>query len=348
MTGPLQNPAMPGNTTLAVFALTCLLAGPVQALDSDRDDVTAFIGEMTERHGFDRTDLAGVLARVESKSSIIEAMSRPAEKTLTWAEYRALFLTPRRISKGVATSREQSAALDRAATRGVPAQVLLAIVGVETLYGEITGRYRVIDALSTLAFDYPPRSKFFRSELEQYLLMTREESVDPLMPLGSYAGAMGIPQFMPSSFRAYAVDGNDDGKRDLWRSWDDVFSSVANYLRQHGWRTGEPAMVSADVSRANLAGLDFSGLDLSETVQSLHDRGIRFDTFLPPDAPAKLIELTGPAGPEYRVAFTNFYAITRYNRSQLYASAVNDLASAIADAARAQPRAFESVSSVGE
>ena len=339
---------MPRNTTPAVFALTCLLAGPVQALDSGRDEVTAFIGEMTEQHGFDHNDLAGLFARVESKSSIIEAISRPAEKTLTWAEYRALFLTPRRISRGVATSREQSAALDRAATLGVPAQVLLAIVGVETLYGEITGRYRVIDALSTLAFDYPPRSKFFRSELEQFLLMTREESVDPLAPQGSYAGAMGIPQFMPSSFRAYAVDGNGDGRRDLWRSWDDVFSSVANYLVKHGWRTGEPAMVNADVNGANLAGLDFTGLALGETVQSLRDRGVRFDTFLPPDAPAKLVELSGSAGPEYRVAFTNFYAITRYNRSQLYASAVNDLASAIADAARPQPRPFDSVSSVGD
>jgi membrane-bound lytic murein transglycosylase B len=341
--------AMPRNATLAVLALTCLLpAGRASALDSARADVSAFIGEMAERHGFDGAALSGVFAQVESKPSIIEAMTRPAEKTLTWAEYRARFLTPRRISMGVATSREQAAALQHAAALGVPAQVLLAIVGVETFYGEITGRNRVIDALSTLAFDYPPRSPFFRSELEQFLLMSREESLDPLAPQGSYAGAMGIPQFMPSSFRAYARDGDGDGRRDLWGSWDDVFASVANYLKEHGWRAGEPAMVPANVDGADLSGIDFADLSLSETVQSLRDRGIGFDTYLPPDAPAKLVQLTGAAGPEYRVAFTNFYAITRYNRSQLYASAVNDLASAIAEAARPQPRPFESVSSIAE
>jgi len=224
--------------------------------------------------------------------------------------------------------------------------VLLAIVGVETFYGQITGKHRVIDALSTLAFDYPPRSPFFRRELEQFLLMAREESLDPLAPLGSYAGAMGIPQFMPSSFRAYAVDGDGNGHRDLWASWGDVLSSVANYLKRHGWRAGEPAMVPADASAADLTGLDFSDLALNETVQSLRARGVTFDTFLPPEAPAKLVRLSGASGPEYRVAFTNFYVITRYNRSQLYASAVNDLAEAIAAAARPQP--FQSVSSLGE
>ncbi len=340
---------MPRIATLAVLALPCLLlAGQASALDSARADVSAFIGEMAEQHDFDGAELSGVFAQVETKPAIIEAMTRPAEKTLTWAEYRARFLTPRRISMGVATSREQAAALQHAAALGVPAQVLLAIVGVETFYGEITGRNRVIDALSTLAFDYPPRSPFFRRELEQFLLMSREESIDPLVPLGSYAGAMGIPQFMPSSFRAYARDGNGDGHRDLWRSWDDVFASVANYLKEHGWRAGEPAMVPADVDGADLSGIDFAELSLSETVQSLHDRGIRFDTYLPSDAPAKLVQLTGAAGPEYRVAFTNFYAITRYNRSQLYASAVNDLASAIAEAARPASRPFESISSIGE
>jgi len=145
---------------------------------------------------------------------------------------------------------------------------------------------------------------------------------------------MGIPQFMPSSFRAYAVDGDADGRRDLWGNWGDVFSSVANYLKVHGWRPGEPVMVPADASRANLAGLEFGKLALTETAQSLRNRGVAFDADLPPDAPAVLIELAGSAGPEYRVGFTNFYAITRYNRSQLYASAVNDLAEAIAATTR--------------
>jgi len=319
---------------IAMAACTALVATPAAALDERREDVTAFIRDMADRHGFEAAVLAGVFSQVESRPSIITAISRPAEKTMPWHEYRARFLTERRIALGVETSRQQSESLRKAADIGVPAQVLLAIVGVETFFGEITGKHRVIDALATLAFDYPPRSPYFRGELEQFLLMTREESLDPLAPLGSYAGAMGIPQFMPTSFRAFALDGDGDGHRDLWGNWGDVFSSVANYLKLHGWRLGEPVMVTADVSRANLAGLEFGKLALTETVQSLRDRGIGFDTYLPPEAPAVLIELAGRDGPEYRVGFTNFYAITRYNRSQLYASAVNDLAEAIAAAAR--------------
>jgi lytic murein transglycosylase B len=232
--------------------------------------------------------------------------------------------------RGREVARDQAAALDKAAAAsGVPTSILLGIVGVETFYGEITGRFRVIDALSTLAFDYEPRAKYFRGELEQYLLMTREEELDPLDPLGSYAGAMGIPQFMPTSFRAYAVDGGGDGHRDLWGDWSDVFASVGNYLKVHGWHSGEPVMVAVDVTGADLNGLETQKLDLSTTVGALRARGIKFDCGLPDDAAAVLIELEGATGPEYRVGFANFYAITRYNRSALYASAVNDLAEAV-------------------
>lgn len=321
-------------------AIACLAGLPVAstaALDAQREDVTAFIDSMAEKHGFDTATLGGLFTQVESRPPIIAAISRPAERTMPWHEYRARFITEKRIARGLETARAQSEALQKAAAAGVPAQVLLAIVGVETFFGEITGKYRVIDALATLAFDYPPRSPFFRGELEQFLLMAREESLDPLAPLGSYAGAMGIPQFMPTSFRAYAVDGNGDGRRDLWGEWSDVFASVANYLAVHGWRAGEPVMLPADVSGADLAGLEFGKLALTETVQSLRAHGIRFDTSLPPDSPAVLIELAGPAGPEYRVGFTNFYAITRYNRSQLYASAVNDLAEALGVSAGRPP-----------
>jgi membrane-bound lytic murein transglycosylase B len=317
-------------SVLSVFVALPLLVRAAPSLDVTRDEVSGFVAQMAERHGFDRTALETVFAQVEPKSSIVEAMSRPAEKRLTWTEYRALFITDRRISRGVEIRRQQPDALRRAAVEGVPAPVLLAIVGVETSYGENTGRHRVIDALSTLAFDYPPRSEFFREELEQYLLMTREESLDPLQPRGSYAGAMGIPQFMPSSFREYAVDGDGDGRRDLWDSWSDVLASVANYLRTHGWRVGEPIMAGADVSGANLEGLSSDRLALTETVGSLRNRGVRFATDLPPEAPAVLVSLAGADGPQFRVGFSNYYAITRYNRSALYASAVNDLAEAIA------------------
>ncbi len=324
---------------ILLLALWTAIAAPALALDASRDDVRAFVGEMAGRHGFAAEELGRVLEQAESRPSIIALMTRPAEKALPWHEYRARFLTERRITRGVETGRLQSGALERAAERGVPASVLLSIVGVETSYGEITGKHRVVDALATLAFDFPPRSSFFRGELEQFLLVTREESLDPLGPQGSYAGAMGIPQFMPSSFRAYAVDGDGDGRRDLWASWADVFASVANYLRAHGWRSDEPVMARADVAEADLAGLEFGRVDLTETVGSLKARGVRFDTVLPADAPAVLLQFAGRDGPEHRVGFTNFYAITRYNRSQLYASAVSDLADAIAAASVAAPAA---------
>jgi membrane-bound lytic murein transglycosylase B len=322
---------------LLLLALFYLLAAPARALDAGREDVRAFIGEMAEKHGFVAEELHRVFGQVEARPSIVALMTRPAEKALPWHEYRARFLTERRISRGVQVAGLQADALARAAELGVPVPVLLSIVGVETFYGENTGRHRVIDALATLAFDYPPRSPFFRSELENFLVMSREESLDPLAPLGSYAGAMGIPQFMPSSFRNYAVDGDGDGRRNLWTSWADVFASVANYLREHGWRKDEPVMARADVAEADLAGLEFGKLALTETVGSLRARGVRFDTALPAEAPAVLVELAGRDGPEHRVGFTNFYAITRYNRSQLYASAVSDLADAIAAAVPAAP-----------
>jgi membrane-bound lytic murein transglycosylase B len=333
----------------ACVVLLASLASPALALDTSREDVAAFVQEVSDLHGFEPDALRGVLAQAESRPAIVTAISRPAEQALPWHEYRARFLTARRISRGAEMARLHAESLQRAAAIGVPAQVLLSIVGVETFFGEVTGKHRVIDALATLAFDYPPRSPFFRGELEQFLLMSREESLDPLAPLGSYAGAMGIPQFMPSSFRAYAVDGDGDGRRDLWNSWGDVFSSVANYLKLHGWQQGEPVMAPADVGGADLAGLEFGKLTLTETVQSLRARGVKFDTMLQGDAPAVLLQLAGPDGPQYRVGFTNFHAITRYNRSQLYASAVADLAEAIAAAAQPRPPAdFTSVSSLAE
>ena len=318
----------------ALLLAGAVLASPVAlAFDAGREDIAGFVAEMAGKHGFDAAALTGVLAQAQSRKSILDAMSRPAEKTLTWPEYRERFLTERRITRGVETYRKHEAALVAAAASGVPAQYILGIVGVETFYGENTGRNRVIDALATLAFDYPPRGPFFRGELEQFLLMTREESLDPLAPLGSYAGAMGIPQFMPTSFRKFAVDGDGDGHRDLWRDWPDVFSSVGNYLKANGWQAGEPVMAAADVSGANLAGIETSISKLGETVASLRQRGVKFETALPPEAPAMLVALARPFGSEYRVGFANFYAITRYNRSLLYANAVNDLAEAI-EAAR--------------
>jgi membrane-bound lytic murein transglycosylase B len=322
----------------AAFAvLAALAAVPARALDTEREDVAGFVAEMSTSHGFDATALQELLSQAESSPAVLAAISKPAEKSLTWQEYRARFITERRVARGVEVAGAQAAALEHAAAGGVPAEVLLAITGVETFYGEVTGKYLVIDALSTLGFDYPPRSRFFREQLVQYLLMAREESLDPRGPLGSYAGAMGVPQFMPGSYRSFAVDGDGDGRRDLWGDWSDVFASVANYLLQNGWHPGEPVMARADVTGARLDGLRDDRLALSETVQSLRDRGVRFETLLPPEAPAVLVPLTVADGLEYRVGFSNYNAITRYNRSELYASAVNDLAEALAAASVAAP-----------
>ena len=312
------------------LALGHVLPAYAQAFDPARADVDAFITEVSRKHGFEPEPLVTLFAQVESKPAILQAIAKPAERTLGWDEYRPRFLVERRITRGAEVYGLQQAALEQAqAASGVPVNILLGIVGVETFYGENVGKYRVIDALSTLAFDYPPRQAFFRAELEQYLVMARAEGLDPLAPVGSYAGAMGLPQFMPSSFRNFAVDGDADGKRDLWNDWADVFASVGNYLKVHGWRAGEPVVVAADAANANLAGMD-DKLALTETVGSLRARGVRFETGLPENAPAMLVALKMAAGTEYRVGFTNFYAITRYNRSHMYASAVSDLADAIA------------------
>ncbi len=312
------------------FALGHAVPAHAQAFDPARDDIGAFVADLSKKHGFEPEPLRTLLAQVESKPAILLAIAKPAERTLRWDEYRPKFLIERRITRGTEVYGQKQAELEQAqAATGVPVNILLGIVGVETFYGENVGKYRVIDALATLAFDYPPRQVFFRNELEQYLVMAREEGLDPLAPVGSYAGAMGLPQFMPSSFRNFAVDGDADGKRDLWNDWADVFSSVGNYLKVHGWRAGEPVVVAADAANANLAGLD-DKLALTETVGSLRARGVKFETSLPASAPAMLVVLKVQDGVEYRVGFTNFYAITRYNRSHMYASAVSDLADAIA------------------
>ncbi len=328
-TGPLSSIVRPLAVSLAC-ALCQVEGAHAQAFDPARDDISAFIADVSKMHGFEPESLRTLLAQVESKPAILQAIAKPAERTLRWDEYRPKFLIERRITRGASVYDQKQVELEQAqAATGVPVNILLGIVGVETFYGENVGKYRVIDALSTLAFDYPPRQVFFRKELEQYLVMTREEGLDPLAPVGSYAGAMGLPQFMPSSFRNFAVDGDADGKRDLWSDWADVFSSVGNYLKVHGWRTGEPVMVTADAAEANLAGMD-DKLALTETVGSLRARGVRFETNQPANAPAMLVALKVLDGTEYRVGFTNFYAITRYNRSHMYASAVSDLADAIA------------------
>jgi membrane-bound lytic murein transglycosylase B len=309
--------------------LACLIcAPPAFALDVKRAEVKAFIDETSRDLGFSRQQLETLLAQAETKQAILDAISRPAERVVPWHEYRERFLTEKRILQGTDFWIAHGDALRRIADPNVAASVV-GILGVETSFGRITGRFRVIDALATLAFDYPPRGEFFRGELQQFLLLTREESLDPRTALGSYAGAMGAPQFISSSYRSYAVDGDGNGKRDLWNSWDDVIGSVANYLLVYGWREGEPVVVTATFDGNDLSRFSIAKPELNETVQSLRGKGVRFETTLPAEAPAMLIVAEGKNGPVYRVGFNNFYVITRYNRSPMYAMAVHDLGEAV-------------------
>ena len=301
------------------------------AVDTGRPEVKQFIDSMVSKHDYSRNDLKRVLGKAQTQESILEAISKPAERTKSWDEYRAIFLTEKRIIAGAEFWREHQAELKRISDEtGVPCEILVGIIGVETYFGRITGSYRVLDALATLAFDYPPRSKFFTRELEEFLLLVREESIDASGATGSYAGAMGAPQFMPSSFRAYAVDSSSDGKRDIWTNWSDVIGSVANYFVAHGWQQSKEVVTRASLANGWQGETPDNSLKPAETVSSLSRQGVLFATDLPNDHKSQLLLLDGPDGDEYWVGFHNFFVITRYNRSVMYALAVHQLGQEIA------------------
>lgn len=319
----------------SLLAAALGLCAGVAAQGRDTGDVAAgkhaFVDAMVQEHGFDRAALTAVIDGAKINQGILDAMSRPAERVVPWYEYRKIFLTEARIDAGVRFWTEHAASIDAMAERyGVAPEMLVAIVGIETFFGTRMGNYRVLDALATLAFAYPPRAKFFASELESFLLLAREEQVDVKAVLGSYAGAMGAGQFIPSSYRAYAVDGNGDGKRDLWSSWEDVLGSVANYFSKHNWKAGEPVVEPA------LRAADWEGpeppndLELRDTVGSLATMGYVFTTDLPTDAPAAAYSFEAEGGGvEYWVGYHNFFVVTRYNRSTKYALAAHQLSEAI-------------------
>ncbi|MFF7706208.1 lytic murein transglycosylase B [Pseudomonas sp. NPDC007930] len=310
------------------MGLASVLGGPAQAGDYDGSpQVAEFVGEMTRDYGFAGEQLMGVFHEVKRKQGILDAISRPAERVKPWKDYRPMFLTDARIARGVDFWRQHEAALAHAEQEyGVPAAVIVSIIGVETFFGRNTGNYRVIDALSTLSFDYPPRADFFRKELREFLLLAREEQVDPLTLKGSYAGAMGLPQFMPSSFRAYAVDFDDDGHINIWTDPDDAIGSVASYFARHGWAAGQPVVSRADVRGGNADDGLSKGLELDRTAGELRGLGWSSHDALRDDQAVTAFRLEGDAGPEYWMGLNNFYVITRYNRSAMYAMAVHQLA----------------------
>ncbi|HSG97950.1 MAG TPA: lytic murein transglycosylase B [Woeseiaceae bacterium] len=314
----------------AIFAISvsCSEADDSVYLDVTRPAVAEFIDEMVAEHDFDRDTLAATLGKARVKQSIIRKISTPAEKKLSWGEYREIFITRERIRAGTEFWLENREMLERIHREtGVSVEMIVGIIGVETYYGRITGKDRVIDALVTLAFDYPPRKKFFRNELVQFLILAREEELDATEPVGSYAGAMGRPQFMPSSFRAYAVDATGDGKRDIWNNWADVAGSVANYFLAHGWRPGEEVTAQATLGHAWNGAIPQPKNTLTprETVASLSSKGVMFGTELDGDSKGALLTYEGANGIEHWVGFHNFFVITKYNRSVMYALAAYQL-----------------------
>ena len=291
--------------------------------------VNQFIRYMVQKHNFKQTELEELFQKARLHPGILEAIARPAESK-AWYDYRPIFVTPSRIKGGVKFWKKYNTALELAnRTYGVPVKIIVSIIGVETRYGKHTGRYPILDSLSTLAFAYPPRSKFFKSELEQYLLMTREEGLDPLALKGSYAGAMGMPQFISSSFRRYAVDFDKSGQRNLWESPTDAIGSVANYFKKHHWRTGEPVATKVQVHGERYRLLLSRGIKPNKTQQELLDNGVVLPNGLQPHLKGRLLAFETKSGPEYWVVWHNFYVISRYNHSALYSMAVYQLSEKI-------------------
>ena len=313
---------------------------PVRLPYANRADVRAFAAEVAGADGLTQQQVERWLAQAKYQPKIVAAMDRPLLLPPKWFEYAPPLLAPDRVRGGVAFWRANEAELARAeAEYGVPAEIVVAILGVETIYGRNTGSYRVLDALATLAFDYPRRASFFRAELREYLLLAHEQGWSPLQPKGSFAGAMGMPQFMPGSHRQYAVDFDQDGRIDLWRDSADVIGSVANYLARHDWLAGQPVLLPARIAP-----------DARDVARSRHDGGISerrslaawtadgVDAENPPAdlaaEPIGLLLLEEPPDNDeprasYWIACPNFYVITRYNKSRLYAAAVFALAQAV-------------------
>ena len=325
---------------LTAFALSAHAAAVDAHAYAQRADVRAFINELAAEPGFARRDLRHWFAEARFQPKIVAAMQRPIVEPPKWFEYSPQFLTQQRIDGGVAYYRAHRDELQRAEHEyGVPAEIVVGIIGVETFYGRNLGGYRVFDALTTLAFDYPRRATFFKGELKEFLRLARDERFSPLAPRGSFAGAMGVPQFMPGSYRRYAVDFDGDGHVDLWNSGADVVGSVAHYLARHDWQPGQPVLLPAIIDP-----------DQRETVHARLDGGISERRGLdaweadgvtvyasPSELPSEPVGLVlleaapvdGEEATTYWIACPNFYAITRYNRSRLYAAAVWYLAEAV-------------------
>ena len=316
-----------------VTALGLLVPGPGRAAEpaplDEAAEIEPFVERMTQKHGVPADETRALLADARVLGTVLDRIRRPAERK-PWHEYRKIFLTEKRIARGAAFWREHADPLARAGERfGVPPEIIVAIIGVETFYGVYPGRIRVLDALATLGFRYPRRAKFFLSELEAFVLLTLDERIGARSLKGSYAGAIGIAQFIPSSYRRYAIDFDGDGFRDLVRSPEDAIGSVANYLAEHGWRAEAEVAVRAEVEGDGFRVMVERGLKPHSTLAAMRTAGVGFTTTAGDGELGALLEFETEHGSEHWVGLANFYAITRYNHSQLYALAVFQLAEEI-------------------
>jgi membrane-bound lytic murein transglycosylase B len=325
-------------SALALLALTQTASSQSVELFGERAEVKTFISEMTEKHGFSEAELRKVFSSVRYEPSVLRYIApAPVPSKRSWAIYRSRFVEPIRIREGLNFWQLHQSAVKRASAQsGVPESIIVSIIGVETLYGRQTGTYRVIDALTTLAFDYPRRAAFFREQLEQFLMLTRETQQDVFGVKGSFAGAIGFPQFMPSSIRRYGIDFDGDGKLDLTNSPVDAIGSVSRFLADHGWRTGLPTHFEVQFENdAKMSVLIDAGIDPSFSLNDLQKLGVQSGALdaakLLDDEKLALIDLPNADDPiSYWLGTQNFYVITRYNRSSFYAMAVIDLAAELA------------------
>lgn len=328
---------MPQRTTrLVILAGLLLSSSPALADYDDHPRAAGLVNELVNQHGFDREYVLDVLDDADKIPRLIQAEKTSAEKVKPWYEYRKIFLTSQRISNGVKFMRENRQALSVAETRyGVPPELITAIIGVETLYGNYTGKNRILDALATQGFDHPTRSAFFYNELLHLFLVARKHNLNITELRGSYAGAMGVPQFMPSNYLRLGVDFDGNGRIDLWNKVDAI-GSAANYFVNYlggdrGWQRGEPVATPIQITAAQIKGLKLNQKQTDISIAELDRRGVDTSALPMPDpnTPVGILELQGPHGPEYWVAFTNFYAIMSYNPRVKYAMAVYQLSQSI-------------------
>jgi len=308
---------------------TLLLISSVSA-NKNEELNQKLITELVKEHGFDEQYVVSIFDQINYLPQLIENISKPAEKTKTWAEYRNIFMTPKRIAAGVIFANQHQELLTRAENKtGVPKEILLGILGVETYFGRIQGSYKVIDSLYTLVAGYPPRSDFFKKQLIQLFYLCREQNLPIESIKGSYAGAMGAPQFIASSYRNFAIDGNSDGKIDLFNSWDDVVMSVGNYLEKNGWQSNEDILSESTTIESELSSYFSKTIKPKYTIQELKHAGFKLTTSLPNISAAQPIYLEELNKEKSFIGFHNFYVITTYNRNVMYALAVYQLGESI-------------------